>query len=136
MYFYSKKTNAFYPDELKNDYIDSGTFPDDVVEVDIALYIEFSAPPPAGKVRGYRDGKLCWITEPILKNEYQLEELAIKKEMLLKDVSTAILIIQDEVDLDIATSDDKAKLAELKKYRVKLNKSKLSDIENIKRPKY
>lgn len=135
MYYYSAKTNAFYPKELINDYINSGTFPNDAVEVDMASYLKFSSQPPVGKIRGCENGELCWITEPVLKDNELLEQLERQKEKLQDEVSKVILTLQDEVDLGMATYDEKMNLIELKKYRIKLNKANLSDVLNINRPK-
>ncbi|EDR5175613.1 TPA: DUF4376 domain-containing protein [Salmonella enterica] len=50
MYYYSPSQNAFFPEDLKEDYISAGSFPDDVVEVSDAVWFEFAgSPAPDGK---------------------------------------------------------------------------------------
>ncbi|EAA9303248.1 DUF4376 domain-containing protein [Salmonella enterica] len=67
MYHYSPTQNTFYPDELKQVYIDAGTFPDDTVEVDDAVWLEFAGNhPPEGKERAAgSDNQPCWVDIPL-----------------------------------------------------------------------
>ncbi len=71
MYHYSPTQNTFYPDELKQVYIDAGTFPDDTVEVDDAVWLEFAGNhPPEGKQRAAGSDNLpCWVDIPLLDIE-------------------------------------------------------------------
>ncbi|VEA74661.1 phage tail assembly protein [Salmonella enterica subsp. arizonae] len=63
MYHYSPTQNTFYPDELKQVYIDAGTFPDDTVEVSDDVWMEFAGNhPPEGKQRAAgHDNLPCWV---------------------------------------------------------------------------
>ncbi|HGB5072319.1 TPA: DUF4376 domain-containing protein [Salmonella enterica subsp. enterica serovar Eastbourne] len=67
MYHYSPSQNAFYPDELKQVYIDAGTFPDDTHEVSDDVWLEFAGNhPPEGKQRAAgKDGLPCWVDIPL-----------------------------------------------------------------------
>lgn len=67
MYHYSPSKNAFYPDELKQVYIDAGTFPDDTVEVSDDVWLEFAGNhPPEGKQRASGSDNLpCWVDIPL-----------------------------------------------------------------------
>ncbi|ELB8517312.1 DUF4376 domain-containing protein [Salmonella enterica] len=67
MYHYSPSKNAFYPDELKQVYIDAGTFPDDTVEVSDDVWLEFAGNhPPEGKQRAADSDNLpCWVDIPL-----------------------------------------------------------------------
>lgn len=67
MYHYSPSRNAFYPDELKQVYIDAGTFPDDTVEVSDDVWLEFAGNhPPEGKQRAAgHDNLPCWVDIPL-----------------------------------------------------------------------
>lgn len=65
MYKFSKKTLGFYPAELMDIYIQAGTLPDDVVDVDVAGHKEFTKQPPAGKILGADDcGLPIWVDTP------------------------------------------------------------------------
>lgn len=67
MYHYSPSKNAFYPDELKQVYIDAGTFPADTVEVSDDVWLEFAGNhPPEGKQRAAgHDNLPCWVDIPL-----------------------------------------------------------------------
>ncbi|EBC0455000.1 DUF4376 domain-containing protein [Salmonella enterica] len=67
MYHYSPSNNAFYPEDLKQVYIDAGTFPDDTVEVSDDVWLEFAGnQPPEGKQRAAgKDGLPCWVDIPL-----------------------------------------------------------------------
>ncbi|EGX5147801.1 phage tail protein, partial [Salmonella enterica] len=67
MYHYSPTQNTFYPDELKQVYIDAGTFPDDTVEVSDDIWLEFAGNhPPEGKERAAgHDNLPCWEDIPL-----------------------------------------------------------------------
>lgn len=66
MYHYSPSQNAFYHESLKQVYIDAGTFPDDTVEVDDTVWLEFAGNhPPEGKQRAAGSDNLpCWVDIP------------------------------------------------------------------------
>lgn len=67
MYHYSPSNNAFYPEDLKQVYIDAGTFPDDTIEVNDDVWLEFAGnQPPEGKQRAAgKDGLPCWVDIPL-----------------------------------------------------------------------
>ncbi|EEB5699397.1 DUF4376 domain-containing protein [Salmonella enterica subsp. enterica serovar Montevideo] len=71
MYHYSPSENAFYPDELKQVYIDAGTFPADTVEVSDDVWLEFAGNhPPEGKERAAgHDNMPCWVDIPLPDTE-------------------------------------------------------------------
>lgn len=62
-YVFSATTLAFYPLEMKEVYENAGSWPKDTVEVSDEIYNEFLIP-PAGKMRGAKDGLPCWIDVP------------------------------------------------------------------------
>ncbi|HAK6289813.1 TPA: DUF4376 domain-containing protein [Salmonella enterica] len=72
MYHYSPSNNAFYPEDLKQVYIDAGTFPDDTVEVSDDVWLEFAGNhSPEGKQRAAgKDGLPCWVDIPLPDIEY------------------------------------------------------------------
>ncbi|WMY40799.1 tail fiber assembly protein [Citrobacter freundii] len=71
--WFSPSAVAFYPDNIKNSYIESGSFPDDVIEVSEATFTEFSQMPPEGKQRGVNKGKPCWVdvSKPVITIDQQ-----------------------------------------------------------------
>lgn len=60
-YLFSPSENMFYPLALKDDYIKSGSWPSDGIEVDNSIFIEFTGTTPEDKVRGVGvDGDPVW----------------------------------------------------------------------------
>lgn len=68
-YFYSAKKNAFYPVSLEDAYRAANSWPEDGVEVDDSVYLEYSATPPEGKVRVAKNGMPSWADIPPPKHE-------------------------------------------------------------------
>ncbi|RXK33798.1 hypothetical protein BBD39_07570 [Arsenophonus endosymbiont of Bemisia tabaci Asia II 3] len=66
MYYYSAKENTFCPAELKQAYIDAGSFPEDATEVNDDVWLEFVGnPPPNGKERTVGEAGLpVWVDIP------------------------------------------------------------------------
>ncbi|EBN3613476.1 tail fiber assembly protein, partial [Salmonella enterica] len=65
----------------------------------------------------------------------QLRQAEETKNRLLQIASEKIAPLQDAVDLDIATDDEKAQLDEWKKYRVLVNRVDISTAPKIDWPK-
>lgn len=74
--YYSKTTNGFYPGSLKADYIKSGTFPDDSIELtpeEVEAYQ--GKQPPEGKQLGSVNGRPTWVDAPVVpKSPEQLRK--------------------------------------------------------------
>lgn len=85
------------------------------------------------------DGKL--FSRPPLTDEEQAvvdqqnaESISAMKQTLMDEASLKISILQDAVDLDMATDDEKAQLTAWKKYRVLLNRVDTSTAPDITWP--
>ncbi|ECJ3537838.1 tail fiber assembly protein [Salmonella enterica] len=72
------------------------------------------------------DGK-AWVKDEAAETAARLREAEGTKNRLLQIASEKISPLQDAVDLDIATDDEKAQLNEWKKYRVQVNRVKPSE---------
>ncbi|HBC9433843.1 TPA: tail fiber assembly protein [Escherichia coli] len=57
------------------------------------------------------------------------------KKMLMDDASQRIDVLQDAVDLDMATDEERTQLTTLKKYRVLLSRVDTSKAPDIDWPK-
>jgi len=123
-YFYSAKTNGFYPLALKHDVYDpSGTWPDDAVELTYEEYSKYLGQPPEGKTVGAgEDGHPSWVDMPPPSKEDLLLQAIDKKSSLMAVASAKIAPLQDAVDLDMATPQEVAALKAWKQYRVLLNR--------------
>ncbi|MER2473647.1 tail fiber assembly protein [Photorhabdus laumondii] len=140
MYYYSAKTNAFYPIELQQNYIASGSLPDDIIEVGIDIYQEYAANNvPEGKYRiAGQNGLPEWADIPPPTKEELQQYVESKKQQFIVEASQQIAPLQDAVDLGIATQEEEAALLVWKKYRVMLNRIDISlapDIEWPEQPK-
>nr|WP_261289423.1 tail fiber assembly protein [Escherichia coli] len=69
---------------LKDDYINVNSWPDDAVEVDEQVYIEFSGLPPKGKIRiAGENGFPAWSEIPPPTHEEQIAAAELKKQQLI-----------------------------------------------------
>lgn len=75
-----------------------------------------------------------WVTDDEAKHQAQITYANSKKNELLKHASVEIAILQDAVDLCIATDEEKVLLNEWKKYRVLVNRLNEDDIIQMKVP--
>ncbi|PHM36516.1 conserved hypothetical protein [Xenorhabdus innexi] len=109
-YYYSATTNAFYPVSMKPDYVAAGTFPDDARLVDDSVFDAFSVGKD-GKVRvAGADGLPVWGDIPPPTPEALREQAESQKRQLLRKAAEIIAPLQDAVDLDMATKEEKAAL--------------------------
>ncbi|HFL6513782.1 TPA: tail fiber assembly protein [Salmonella enterica] len=77
---------------------------------------------PGGEYQKW-DGKAkVWVKDEAAEKAAQLRQAEETKNRLLQIASEKIAPLQDAVDLDIATDDEKAQLDEWKKYRVLVNR--------------
>ncbi|EDT3088655.1 tail fiber assembly protein, partial [Salmonella enterica subsp. enterica serovar Newport] len=67
------------------------------------------------------DGK-AWVKDEVAEAAARLIEAEGTKNNLLQMALTKIAPLQDAVELDIATSEERAQLNEWKKYRVLVNR--------------
>ncbi|MCA6222972.1 tail fiber assembly protein [Photorhabdus antumapuensis] len=124
MYYYSATTNAFYPVEWKQDYINAGSFPSDAVEVNEAVFIEFaSSIPPEGKYRiAGKNGLPEWADIPSPTKEELQRQAKFQKQQLIAEATNQIAPLQDAMDLNMANDEEKAQLVTWKKYQISLSR--------------
>ncbi|HEO9142853.1 TPA: tail fiber assembly protein [Enterobacter asburiae] len=132
-YYYSAKNNAFYPAKLVSSYEDSGSWPEDAIEVDDEVYNEFSAEiTPEGKVRiAGESGMPVWDDFSPQSKELVVAFAENKRRQLLNNATSVITMLQDAVDLGIATNQEVNSLLEWKKYRVLLSRVDVSATRDI-----
>ncbi|ELX8412091.1 tail fiber assembly protein [Enterobacter bugandensis] len=88
-YIYSPKNNAFYPLEMKEDYVVAGSWPDDGIEVTIDCFLEFTSVAHADKYRvAGDDGFPAWEQVPAPTKE-QLIAIADAERMRLIGLANA-----------------------------------------------
>jgi len=81
-YYYSRKSNAFYPSALRPAYIASESWPADAIEVSSAEWQKYGqGQPPDGKRRGAdANGRPCWVEIP----PEPLADLAARKRRAIE----------------------------------------------------
>ncbi|MBD2809869.1 tail fiber assembly protein [Xenorhabdus sp. Vera] len=136
MYIYSANDNAFYAVELKPDYINAGTWPDDGIGVSEVIFHEFArSAPPEGKYRvAGTDGLPVWADIPPPPPAELRQRAESQKQYLMNAARDKIAPLQDAVDLDIATDAEKSALTDWRKYRVLLNRVDCSTAPDIQWP--
>lgn len=120
---YSAKNNAFYEDTMKDDYIQAGSWPDDLVEISDEAYNALFAGQSDGKViTPGDDGRPVLTDPPPPTNEQLIAQADSRVKSLMAYATSAIAPLQDAEDLGMQTDDEAAMLKAWKKYRVQLNR--------------
>lgn len=135
MYYFSAKENSFYPDEMKDIYISTDSFPDDVILVDDAVFNEFVANlPPEGKMRGVKDGFPVWIDIPPLAQS-ELSSIAEQHKIDLINKATNIIApMTDALNGGYIDDKDIEQLDKWQRYRYALTKIDISLAPDIEWP--
>ncbi|KAA1194869.1 tail fiber assembly protein [Photorhabdus heterorhabditis] len=79
------------------------------------------------------DGK-DWVVDKDLLKSHQINEAKQQQATLLQQANDTIELIQDSVDLEIATDADKEALLEWRKYRVLLTRVDVNQAPNVEWP--
>ncbi|EJA5086988.1 tail fiber assembly protein, partial [Salmonella enterica] len=77
---------------------------------------------PDGEYQKWDSKAQVWVNDEVAEAAARLREAEGTKNRLLQMASEKIAPLQDAVDLGIATDDEKARLDEWKKYRVRVNR--------------
>ncbi|WP_130651574.1 tail fiber assembly protein, partial [Candidatus Hamiltonella defensa] len=91
---------------------------------------------PIGKTLGISEkGDPIWVDiPPKTKKEFIVED-EDKKSGLMQSAREVISPLQDAIDVEMATKEEKQKLTAWKKYRVLLNRTDTSNAPDIDWPK-
>ncbi|ULH12279.1 tail fiber assembly protein [Serratia marcescens] len=130
-YKFSATTMGFYPVSMLDSYEQAGTLPADLVDVTDADYITFTGQPPAGKMRGSKGKKPAWVDIPPPTPEETRQGWVTNKTRLLEEAEAVIRVLERAVKLDMATTEEKAKLEAWERYSVLLSRV---DVDNPEWP--
>lgn len=97
IYYYNPKDNAFYPLALKDSYENTGTWPDEGIEVDEETYLKFSYPPEGKMCAPGDDGYPVLVDTPPPTREELIAAAEAKKAALLATVAPAIAVWQTKL---------------------------------------
>ncbi|MHC8470995.1 tail fiber assembly protein [Plesiomonas shigelloides] len=93
-----------------------------------AVFIDSLGPLPENTVLQAPNGEYerwdgsQWVKDPVAEKQAQIEQANTQKNMLLRQAGERIAPLQDAVDLDMASTEETALLADLKRYRVLLSR--------------
>ncbi|GAB7453277.1 hypothetical protein OUHCRE13_29030 [Enterobacter roggenkampii] len=94
---YSPGEHAIYPSVLYEEYMQSGTWPADGIEISDADAVTFNGSnEPSGKMVSMVDGVLCWVDRPapVLPKEQLIAIAEGKRESLIDQAMQSISVIQ------------------------------------------
>ncbi|MFZ4171339.1 tail fiber assembly protein [Enterobacter ludwigii] len=131
-YFYSAARRGFYPGSMKEAYEKSiNGWPDDAVAITEAKYNSLLKGQESGReITPDANGNPV-LTDPVVDRVVVAEGT---KRQLLREAAEKIGVLQDAVELNMATEDEKFQLIEWKKYRVLLTRIKPDDAPDIEWP--
>jgi len=75
-----------------------------------------------------------WILDTEKQHQHDIDVATSQKKQLLSEANEQISYLQDAIDADIATDEEKTLFAEWKKYRVLLNRIDIEQAQNIEWP--
>lgn len=134
-YYYSAKTNAFYPDILIDEYKKHGTFPDDAVLVTEACFNQYSADPEPGKMRvADKEGMPSWGDQPEPTREMMVYQASEQKNVLRDQADKIIAPLKDAKEYGIITEVEDLALKEWAIYRYNLSKVDVETYPDINWP--
>lgn len=120
---------------MRKNYEEAGSWPGDLIEVDISIFNEFSAQPVCGKARGVNEkGEPAWVDLDPMSKVDQVEKANSLKILYRGNADKAIAPLQDASDLNLALESEISALNEWKKYRVLLSRIDTSEAPNIDWP--
>ncbi|ERT10059.1 tail fiber assembly protein, partial [Photorhabdus temperata] len=76
------------------------------------------------------DGKE-WVVDKDLLKAHQINEAKQQQATLLQQANETLSLLQDSVDLEVATDSEKAALLEWKKYRVLLTRVDVNQAPDV-----
>lgn len=119
---------------MKNDYIEAGTLPSDIVLVNAGVFQEYTQEPPEGKMRGAKDGLPVWIDIPPLAQS-ELSSIAEQRKMELINKATNIIDpMADALNGGYIDAKDIGRLDKWQRYRYELTKIDISLAPDIEWP--
>lgn len=90
-YIFSPSKNAFYPFELKTSYEATDSWPEDGVDVEDSIFIEFTGIPPEGMIRGVSDKNMpVWVLRPEPTHDELIANAEAKKQYLIEQANDFI----------------------------------------------
>ncbi|EJG2385849.1 tail fiber assembly protein [Kluyvera ascorbata] len=130
---FSPGQNKFFPVPLKTDYENAGSWPTDGIDVGYDVYLEFTANPPEGKVRGVVDNMPAWVDKSSPTQEQLVTQAAVKQKRLITEANEYIGLKQwaGKVSLGRLSDDERAQYNAWLDYLDELEAVKPEDAPDI-----
>ncbi|RVU74730.1 tail fiber assembly protein [Pantoea dispersa] len=128
--YYSPSVNAFYSLDINGTSI-----PEDAVEITDEVWLDLLKKQSEGRVIAVGENGMPVANDaPPLTSAQQIEIAENQKSLLMAEATVAIAPLQDAVDLDEATDNERTQLTVWKKYRIVLNRVNTSMAPDITWP--
>ncbi|RUT64326.1 hypothetical protein CKG00_14065 (plasmid) [Morganella morganii] len=111
-YIFDKKTHAFYPVALKQEYENAEMWPESGVGVTEEVFASFRNPPEGKMLGSDKKGNPVWVDIPPLTHEQHVAISETQKQALIAEANQKTQLWQTQLMLDIITGEDKASLKE------------------------
>ncbi|MCR3704690.1 tail fiber assembly protein [Citrobacter freundii] len=130
---YSKTTNAFYDMSRKDLFLEAGTWPGDVIEVEQNIADEFMQTPPSGKQRiSGDDGLPTWGDIPPPTRDELIAIAENERQRLLAYADVVMLDWRTELMLGEISDTNRAKLSAWLAYKNEVKEVDVTiDPENV-----
>ncbi|KEA51237.1 hypothetical protein DT73_19010 [Mangrovibacter sp. MFB070] len=135
--FFSAKSNGFYADNFKNEYDNSGTWPEDAVQISDETWQAYLTTPPQGKQLGSdSSGGPAWVDIPPLSQAELIAAAESEKSNKINDANDYINSMQwpSKLALGRLSDSDKALFNEWLDYLDALNAVDTSTAPDITWP--
>ncbi|HCE8947493.1 TPA: tail fiber assembly protein [Morganella morganii] len=109
-YIFDKKTNAFYPVALQQEYENAGMWPESGVRVTEEVFASFRNPPEGKMLGSDKKGKPVWVDVPPLTHKQNVAIAESQKQSLIAEVNTETGMLRAKLALERIKPDEEALL--------------------------
>ncbi|HAS8353785.1 TPA: tail fiber assembly protein [Vibrio vulnificus] len=110
-YIFSASLNGFLPLVWKEEKEETGSWPDDAVEISYEDYLKFTTDAPEGKMLGSdKKGNPVWVDVPPLTHEQHVAIAESQKQALIAEVNSETEMLRAKLALKRIKPDEEARL--------------------------
>jgi len=135
-YLYDSKSNTFYPLILKSEYVSSGLWPENGVEVSEETFTEYQTPAPGKERIAGNDGYPAWADIPPLTKEELTHNAENERQRRIAHADAMMLDWRTELMLGEISDVNRAKLLAWMAYKSEVKSVDVTtDPEHVNWPK-
>ncbi|WP_404410120.1 tail fiber assembly protein (plasmid) [Escherichia marmotae] len=117
--YYSPSTKGFYDDNLKSDYQNNNSWPEDLIEISEQWYNYLLQKQSEGKTINTNEYGQPVVVDPTpLTQDELIEQLERQKSRLLAEAESVIFPLERAVRLNMATDEERSRLEAWERYSV------------------